>query len=334
MQDRTPVKTWSLRKAAWPNPVQRINLRQRWVGSEGLLIPTDNLAVAPKQSWQKKAKSNFIFYIQIATTMEKQKRHTVYFSIPTDFISAMAWPFNCSKCSSHLGTSCVRGIPDLPFLSEWNHDLLGPGGVTSLSFPTWLAGTVIASEILEFSKKKNFKKQLLSECLFFQANCHCHRMANLSSQIKLNTQLETVCLSLNQFFAAKALHAGWRLCNGVHTMRPWYHGRLTLKDCHGIEGISVSLQLLDHSTPNWTTLQPLESSKMDQWMIFQVQNRFFKRCSPWLHLPKALTQGIRLPFHPCPGRILIGVDWTTSTTHKTTSRTKWVSLKLGSGWVF
>lgn len=38
---------------------------------------------------------------------------------------------------------------------------------------------------------------------FFQANCHCHRMANLSSQIKLNTQLDTVCLSLNQFLLSR-----------------------------------------------------------------------------------------------------------------------------------
>lgn len=118
-----------------------------------------------------------------------------------------------------------------------------------------------------FRQKKTSRTNSSQSVFYFQANCHCHRMANLSSQIKLNTQLDTVCLSLNQFFAAKALHAGWRLCNGVHTMRPWYHGRLTLKDCHGIEGISVSLQLLHHSvSPNWTTLQPLESSKMDQSM--------------------------------------------------------------------
>lgn len=177
--------------------------------------------------------------------MEKQK-HILYIFPSLLQISSppspWLWPFN-----SNLGTSCVRGIPDLPFLSEWNHDLLGPGGVTSLSFPTWLAGTVIASEILEFSTKKTSRTNSSQSVFFFQANCHCHRMASLSSQIKLNTQLDTICLSLNQFFAAKALHAGWRLCNGVHTMRPWYHGSFTLKESLYLCSFCITPPKLNHA---------------------------------------------------------------------------------------
>ena len=186
------MKTWSLRKAS-TNPVQRINLRQRWVGPEGLsherflLIPTDNLAVAPKQSWQKKAKSNLFLYVFKLLQPWKNKNTYCIFFHPSyrfhlchhhgfDLFTAQCVPLpfflrgygflwlrdpTNPHSSLHLGASCVRGIPDLPFLSgvsdetticwpRWSHILI-------LSFPTWLAGTVIASEILQFSNRKLYQ---------------------------------------------------------------------------------------------------------------------------------------------------------------------------------
>ena len=173
----------------------------------------------------------------------KTKTHTVYFSIPlTDFISAitMALTFQLLKVFIASGHLLCPGNPRSA-IPQW----VKPRNCWAQVEPhPWVSphdwqGRWSPQKFLEFSKEKNFKNHLLSEYLFFQANCHCHRMANLNSQMKLNTQLDIVCLSLNQFFAVKALHAGWRLCNGVHTMRPWYHGSFTLKDCHEIERICI-----------------------------------------------------------------------------------------------
>lgn len=211
---------------------------------------------------------------------------------------------------------------------------VGPRWSHIPEFPAWLAGTVIASEILEFSRTKTSRKKS-SQSIFFSSKLPL----SLNGKLKLPNEIEHAAwyclLKLNSVFCCQGT-----ACWSASVQRGPHHEALISWETNP-EGLPWNWRNLCifaafaslHPKLNHTATTGIQQNEsMDDFSC--SESLLKKRCSPWLHLAKALTQGIRLPFHPCPGRILIGVDWMTSSTHKTTSRTKWVSLKLGSGWVF